>query len=153
MEISKRRFHDFTFRGVFPISQSQDKENAACSMLCQFPEVSGSQTPYSISLGLPDCTDVTRHNLSVLDREAAETKRVGLLPSFLPKCKQMRKHIPHHPNIHAHCHQCHQQCGTENRAVHEFAYQRQFLAAALKPVCTKWEEGSSEIHILDWARF
>ena len=46
------------------------------------------------------------NNILALKREIVKTKGMGLLPSFLPECKQMLKQPPYlPPSIHTHCHQ------------------------------------------------
>lgn len=96
----------------------------------------------------PWSTNINRHNLSALDREAAETKRMGLLPSFLPVsgCQTglPRPTPTYTPAISG-------TDGTDRE-------QAPLLPATgssrqLHPrLCTKWEEGNSEIGILDWPK-
>lgn len=82
----------------------------------------GAKAHIASSSGGPN---INRHNLSALDREAAETKRMGLLPSFLPECQWMPGPPP--PPLHAPCRRWHRCC--KQRAGPTLARHRQLLAA------------------------
>lgn len=108
----------------------------------------GGRAPTASGLGLPDHTDVNRHDLSAWASEAAETKGWDCCHDSSLSVSRCQSRHPPPAHILPAIHQRHRQHRTESRGqAVPLPTTGDFWQLHGRWLCTKWDGGSSEIDI------